>query len=508
MPPMETALILRAMVVASELGTSWGGYQDQQNRFAKLLEEYGLKRPGDQLDARSGGPRTYESQMSLLGLIYKDDDGRLKLTQAGEDIVAFNDTAATFEYQILKAQYPSAYSMASNVGIDTNITVRPFVFILNLANDPDLNGISDKEISIPVVFGKNSGCHDLCKRLILKMRSDGLESVIPDDMTIRTARTRNNSYEKRIQDIKDIANTFKNVLESSGIADLKVADGEIRLYPRRDVVAKLKAIESLPFVDFITLSEQQATLQYGRRLGAIKDTRRVFMPSTAPELHSRSGFIYKTFLSEVCLPVSQIDVDDFVSRMTNQFRISRHQVLQALDPILQNPEQYSGARLVELSRGGQGAAEAFEKTVAKIFSIDFGYDVEWTGRTHRDGVGGHMDVFVVDVDNHHCGIIDAKSTNTYELPHSDSSKAIATYIDAARELYGNRILDLKFVAYISHTIGSGAEIRAKEIYDRKRIPVSLVSAYGLNSMRSNNIYRNRAEAVTGRLSKNPVNLIV
>ena len=67
MPPLETALILRAMVVASELGTSWGGEQVQQDKFSRLLEEYGLKKGGNQKDQKSGGPRTYESQMSLLG---------------------------------------------------------------------------------------------------------------------------------------------------------------------------------------------------------------------------------------------------------------------------------------------------------------------------------------------------------------------------------------------------------------------------------------------------------
>ena len=63
MMPLDTALILRAMVIASELGTTWGGDQNQQNEFSKLLEMHGLKAGGDQRDSNPGGSRTYEAQM-------------------------------------------------------------------------------------------------------------------------------------------------------------------------------------------------------------------------------------------------------------------------------------------------------------------------------------------------------------------------------------------------------------------------------------------------------------
>ena len=71
MLPLDTALILRALVVASELGTSWGGEQAHQNKFSKLLDDYGLKSGGEQRDKNSGGSRTYEAQMRSLGFLYK-----------------------------------------------------------------------------------------------------------------------------------------------------------------------------------------------------------------------------------------------------------------------------------------------------------------------------------------------------------------------------------------------------------------------------------------------------
>lgn len=509
MMPLDTALILRAMVVASELGTTWGGDQLQQNQFSKLLEEYGLKAGGDQRDSNPGGSRTYEAQMRSLGLLYKDShDGTLKLTQAGQDLVEFVEPSKTFEYQILKFQYPSSYSMGRNVDIDLSVKIRPFLFLLKLANDPDLNGLSDKDMVVPVVHGKTSQSYELCKKLILQLRVSGVESVIPDDASIRTTRTQESNYQQRIEDISNIANTFKNVLQGSGVVDLRDIDGQIRVFPRHDLAQRIDEIEKIPFVDFVNLSEEQATLKYGNRLGAFKDTRRTFMPTRNPELFTKSALIYQKFLDEVDLPATQSDIDNFAVVMAAEYQLSRGQIIEALQPILANANQYAGARLIELSRGGPTCAEAFEKNVKKIFEVEFGYHAEWTGRTHRAGIGGFMDVFVVELERNVCGIIDTKSMKSYDLPHQDTVKAKATYIDAASELYGSRNLELKFVAYISHLIGSGASIRAQDIYDDKKVPVSLISAYGLNSLRDDDSYKKNPQALTNKLSARPVNLIL
>jgi hypothetical protein len=446
--------------------------------------------------------------MSLVGLLYKDGNGRLQLTQAGEDLVAFNDTAKTFEYQILKVQYPSAYSMASGVRLDRSIKIIPFIFLLKLAADPHINGLSDKDMVIPIVFGKNNESFDECKKLILRLRTEGVEAVIPDDETIRTSNTQNNSYDQRLSDLHDIANTFKNVLDSSGVANLREVGGQTRVFPRQDILARIPEIDALPFVDFINLPKVQATFQYGMRVGATKDTRRTFMPDKAPELLSSSGLIYQKFLKELSLPVSQREIDEFVIRMAKEFRATREDVLLSLDPILANKDKYAGWQLLELSKGGTKTAEAFEKSVTKIFELDFGYQSEWIGRTHRERTGGHMDVFVVELGRNLCGIIDTKSMKSYDLPHQDSAKAITTYIDAASELYGNRNLDLKFIGYVSHLIGSGAATRAQDIYEAKGIPVSLISAYGLNSMRDDPFFKGNTAAVTDKLSASPVNWIV
>ena len=512
--PLDTALVLRALLVSSKLGKDWGGAQKNQDQFGKILNDLGLKVGGKIKDAKSGGSRTYESQLSLLGLIFKENTGSIELTKAGEELVGLADPAATLEHQILKLQYPSIYSLSRGVGIDPSIKIRPFNFILRLASDPDLEGLSDRDIIIPIIFGRNDDSFTLCKEKILKLRAFGVKAVIPDDKTIRTARTKKKRFDERIVDINNIANTFKNVLQGIGMIDLRMVGNEVRIFPKVEILPKIATANLKPYIDVLKLPPEQSALQFGLTRGSTKDTRRTFMPSVNPDLFSKNSYILERFMERVYLPVDQSAVDIFVNEITHDLNISREFVLSALDPVLSNPDQYIGANLIELSRGGMKYSTEFEKNVRNIFEFEFGYnEALWTGlrkRDNPDSVGAYMDVFVVELGRNKCGIIDAKSMSrdSYALPHADYAKAVTTYIPSVRELFDKRDLDISFVAYVSHLISKGASTAANKIFDEKKIPVSLISAYGLNNMRSNPIFKMNPAAVTNHLSKEPVNWVL
>ena len=505
--PLDTALMLRAMIIASELGTTWSGDQQQQNTFAKLLDDYGLKSGGILRDRNSGGSRTYEAQFRSLGLLYNNGE-KLALTHAGEDLVALENTTQTLQRQILKYQYPSAYSLGRNVQIDPEIKVRPFTLLLRLAIDQELNGLSDQDIMIPVVFGQNDSKLLECKDLILRARANGVANVIQDTGHIRTTKTLGNCYEKRLADVKDIANTFKNVLQGVGLIDLKVDAGETRIYPRPGVMAMVDQTMNQPFVDFINKPSVQATLEYGRRYGALKDTRRNFMPSRAPELYTKESLILQRFKESVDLPLSDSVLSAFINEMQEEFSISSDNVREILKPVILDSKTYALANLIELSRGGYRTAEAFEKAIEKIFESEFGYKTEWAGR-RRAGikrVGGYADVYVIETDRNICGIIDTKSMETYDLPHSDFAKMLNTYIPSVHEIYHSReeLVKIGFVAYVSHLIKPSAISRAQSIYDKSSIPVALCSAYGINNMREDRKFYKDPFNVTAKLSENSV----
>ncbi len=505
--PLDTALMLRAMIIASELGTTWSGDQEQQNTFAKLLDDYGLKSGGTLRDRNSGGSRTYEAQFRSLGLLYNNGE-KLALTHAGEDLVALENTTQTLQRQILKYQYPSAYSLGRNVRIDPEIKVRPFTLLLRLAMDQDLNGLSDRDIMIPVVFGHNDTKLQECKDLILKARTIGIENVIPNTGLIRTTKTESNSYEKRLKDIKDIANTFKNVLQGVGLIDLKTAAGETRIHPRPGVMAMVDQTINQPFVDFKNKPEDQATLEYGKRYGAVKDTRRTFMPSCAPDLYTKESLILQRFKESVELPMSDSILRKFVNEMQKEFSMNPETIHEILKPVLLDSNKYALANLVELSRGGLQTAEAFERAIERIFESEFGYEAEWAGR-RRAGpkrVGGYADIYVIETARNICGIIDTKSMETYDLPHADYAKMLHTYIPSVHEIYQSREerVQIGFIAYISHLIKPSAIGRAQSIYDKCSIPVALCSAYGINNMREDRNFYKDPSNVTTKLSEHSV----
>ena len=501
---------MRAFFVASDNGKAWTGQQEQQDKFSALLDQYSLKKGGKLRDKNSGGARTYIAQLELLGLVFKDSNGLYYPTLSGLDMLDATEIVKTLQYQLLKLQYPSTYTLNKGSAIDAKFEIRPFVFLLRLAADNDIQGLSDEDICIPIIFGENNKSFEKCKKLIIESRLHGLESVIPFSEELQQTSNKSKAHLDLLASLKsDVANTFSNYLDSTGLAIRRNVDSTNRIFPHPDIFELLNEVDSRPLIKFAGQTENQADLQFGNRRGATKDTRRNFKPQL-PVLDSISGFIFNRFLSDVGLPATQTEIKNFADKLAQEFKVANSDVLDALSPILSNQDYYSGFRLLELSRGGHKTDVEFEKTVTKIFELDFGYDAKWTGTTQDKESRRYMDVFVVETGRNRCGIIDtkSKSNGSYNLPYPDRAKACDRYIDAARDLYGGKNLDLSFVCYISNQIASGAEKLALQIYEKKNIPISLMSAYGLNWMRESPHFQKNSMAVTDYLSRGPVNLIV
>ena len=494
---LETAIMLRALVVASEKGTTWSGDQAQQNKFSKILEELGLKGGGNQIDKNSGGPRTYIAQFQCLGLVSKVGKSEIRLTQSGEDMAHFDQPGDALRWQVLKMQYPSEYSTATGVRIDPSIKIRPALFLIELASDPEIAGLSDKDIMVPVVFGKNHNSFLECKTKILKARVDGIASVIDDPNLLKTVKTQVRTVSERMTDLKDVANTFANLLIGSGLCQRIQVDETSRIVIREQYKTIFNEVKVLPIIDFQKSNQLQDSLKIGNRKGALKDTRRIFMPTGDIKLQGTRELILNKFYEVASFPISQLEIDQFAQKMQREFGVDYKFVLEAIDIILKNSSQYINSQLIELSQGGIKGALQFENAIVRVFKDDFGYDAEGIGQRKRAGVGGYSDVFIVENERGKCGIIDAKAIRNYDLPHQDVAKMLQTYIPSASELFPeNRKLELSFVGYVSHLISAGAHVRAKEISDKSGLPVVLCSVYGLNNLRENPAYYKQPTKVT------------
>ena len=507
--PLECALYLRAFYQVSEGGKSLGVDQVAQDKFSDLLNKFGLKDGGALRDLRSGGTRTYLSQLASLGLIHKParNLSAYSFTQAGEALLDLQDPTEVLQYQILKYQYPSAYSLAPSPGIDPTLRVRPFLLLLELANDPDINGLSDYDIIVPVVYGRKDSDFQGCKEKILQARNFGIEKIVSlSSEEIKTARTKNHS---NYNFLKDIANTFSNVLRGLDLVDMRVIDDSRRIVPRDGVMAMVSIAKNIPYVDFLSYARHrkdslQATLEFGLLSGKKKDTRRALLPVQTKNLQTPESVIREEFSVLLKPPVSPQDLEHFVIKMSKKFAIPKAKTISYIKPMLPSFATDYRNRLIELSEGGKKTALQFEREIERIFRDDFSFVSKWAGSKKRQGkVGGYADVYVLTTASGRCGIIDAKSMDCYNFPHGDFAKMAQTYVPYYSEILPTAS-KLNFVAYISHLIGTGAKQRAEEFYSKSGIPVVLCSVYELDRMREDSRYQKQSERVTDRFESQNV----
>lgn len=87
-------------------------------------------------------------------------------------------------------QYPSVYGLGRNVSVDPSMKVKPFVFLIELWQDPRLGGyLTCLDIAVAVVYGRTHKCHDICVEKILKVRETGdLATVIESVDDVRTPK--------------------------------------------------------------------------------------------------------------------------------------------------------------------------------------------------------------------------------------------------------------------------------------------------------------------------------
>ena len=117
------------------LNASWEGARDLHLLFEEELEKSGLKKVGERRDRRGSGGRTYQAWLFSLGLVFTHEaTGRVYLTLAGEAIMEGRSPVEVLRRQVLRYQFPSPFSIATNKKnrLHERFKIRPFVFLLRL----------------------------------------------------------------------------------------------------------------------------------------------------------------------------------------------------------------------------------------------------------------------------------------------------------------------------------------------------------------------------------------
>jgi hypothetical protein len=430
----------------------WSGNQTLQNNFSSMLSANGLKGDRNLYDIRSGGARTYISQLEMLGMIYRDNN-KLFYTIAGEDIISGIAPLPITQYMLLNIQYPSPYSMGKNVSINPHLIVKPFLFLFHIIRAGNLQYITQQEMQILMVYGHNNDCDRICIEKIKMMRDSSTNNFIeilnnPDE-DLYTPRTNESTIEQRLVNLKDDTNCFKNWLESNMLIVKNEETSEIKFYENPDyselIETHLKNLDAFLSTSENSISFQRSFGSYNRK----KDTR----SPQANEISKRSpqkSIICSHFYEYCGLHIVSKNIDLFCEMMQKNYGFTRQQVLEAISPIIARSLDYFATTYFEFSHGGMGSAISFEKATTEIFQEYFGISARHIGQIKRpdNSIGGYADI-LLDAKTFF-GLIDTKASASYSLTHDDYLKMLHTYIPNFRELIPDRNdIPLSFVCYVA-----------------------------------------------------------
>lgn len=467
-------------------GLVWVGNQSLQNEFRGKMVSCGMVRDYGPYDPHSGGPRTYEAQLRCLGVVYKTVSGGIDFTIAGEDICETGAPLKILQRQLLHLQYPSPYSLGTQVKIHPEIKVKPLLFVLNLLKRPEISWLTAEEMAVPVIYGHNHSCEDYCVEKILKLRAgaslqDILENPAED---LYTPRTAGNSIESRLEDVLTIANTCKNYLESC----LLIVPGE---QPRGAYVfnPEIETAYQLALAEadkYFPNPENEESFQ--RAFGAWdrnKDIRRAAPESKGPAILKES--LIKAAFYEYCgTNVVTAASEPLVSYIIERIGGPKDEVSAVIDKLIPRSLDVFETKYLELSVGGVVSASEFEQATNNLINSGLGLEAQWIGskRKSRAEKGAFTDILVYSPAKNSCGIVDTKAMARYNLPSADYAKMIANYIPNYRAVAGQDVT-LGFCSYVAGGFAESFPGEAIKIFNATSTPCSGVRAADILKMSKN-----------------------
>jgi hypothetical protein len=452
--------------------------QDSQNIFRRALEETELIRPGVPYDPHSGGPRTYEAQMKCLGLIFQRADNSIWLTKAGYDLARESAPLPILQSLLLHQQYPSVYSRLSKVKIHPQVKIKPFLFVLEILHDPEIKYLTREELCIPVIYGHNRECLKICIEKILKIRNGvSLRDVIDDkEHDLYSSRSRKSTFDKRLIDVRAIANTCKNYLQACCLVGIDNTQVGEQIYFNTEMEEIYQ--QALAKADeYIALDNEEA---FQRRYGAWdgrKDTRSLVLHETI-DAPVEEAIILSHFMKHCGERIVSDIPESFYEEMNRGYGFERSIVKESLEGFLPKTLDYFEATFIGLSVGGIARAVQFEKATCEIFRNRLHFAATHTGSLKRPNgeKGGYADVFAVALDEKHCGIIDTKAISNYSLPSDDFYKMTGNYIPNYKELAPERLYELEFVTYVAPSFSNRINTALKKVAKKTGKPCSAISA--------------------------------
>lgn len=330
-------------------------------------------------------------------------------------------------------QYPSVYGNGNNVRVAPSLKVKPFVFLMNLLDRPELGGqLSSDEISVCVVYGRTHDDEDVCARKIQELRETGNFKAVIDKLSdLCTPRRYSGDedllWKKGIEDALNIGNTFKNYMLSVGLLEPSPEDSR---YFRLRVPAEIsddisrwrkEPIEPAPMSNY----EARWQLRFGRL-----DKQKVQL-QTKRQRSSNSqvqAVLVSRYVSQAEAEPYGFDHDTFVRDAAKNWNLKPTEVEDAVSAVKKKSPDIFRETMVQAAFSGGQEFLVLEKGVTNIFKR-LGFDLsEHMGQKSAPNgrEGGYPDVYIRASAVKGSAWADSKASARYGFPITDTGK-LGTY---------------------------------------------------------------------------------
>ena len=448
-------------IAENALDQEWSGERGSHLEFEDALEDAGLKREGDRRDHTGGGGRTYMAWIESLGLVFKQEGtGRIKLTLAGEAIMNGDSPVSVLTEQVLKYQFPSAFSVSRGVNVSERFRIRPFRYILRLLNDSRIHYITQDELAKIVITeaeNESEACHEHVVARILAYREDG-DSILPRNFAeMYTSSKGTVDYDKPFSHLLDIANTLFNWIEYTQLA--RREDKKLYILEGREKDVQTILSCTPPFID---RPHQHEFFQrkYGIDPKHHKDTRNLTGSFVVTSFMVQEQKIKKAFVVQsLRKPISGI-TSSLIDSIAEETGIAE----KVVEEILQKnyPHGAIGSFMTEyfeMAFKGRDEATEFEIATKTIFEDTFGFKA-----SHVGPIGLTPDVLLVSDDAGYQAIIDNKAYSKYSISNDHRNRMVHNYISGLSN-YSQSSLPLAFFSYIAGGFSPSIDAQLKSITD-------------------------------------------
>ena len=444
------------------LNQEWKGQRGIQIAFEEQLEKSELKRVGERRDQSGSGGRTYAAWLVSLGLIFTQaKTGSIKLTLAGEALLNGDSPVAVLKNQILKYQFPSAFSLHRNVNVNGRFKIRPFRFLLKLLSDSRLGGYLTKEEIAKVVIvtaeNETDAVYNKVVNKILNYRELGDSSLQHDFFENYSPSSGRINPVHPFRHLEDIANVIINWLEYTQLAVRNDCKQLVILDEKRAEVDKI--LSDVPA--FIDRPQDHEYFQrkYGLDPKHRTDTRNL---EQTPTITNRIIAEHKIRTAYIRLSLAK-PITGITPALINEIMEKTGISADMVEDVLGNsyPHGSIGAFMAsyfEMAFKGQEQCTLFENATTELLREVFRYDAQHLGQT---GSKSAPDILLLSDIGQYQAIVDNKAYSRYSISGDHHNRMVHNYLEHIAS-YSTSPYSIGFFTYIAGGFGNAIDRQIRE----------------------------------------------